>query len=301
MDVASALRREREVAVRELAIDETRARLRQRLRAAADESGDPVTDAEIEVAIDHYFESQFEFAAPRRGWRVLVAHAWVRRRAITASLLVVATLSLGIWRLFLSESAPLSGAARQARAVASAWETVPGVLTRARTLAADDPARAEVESLAGELEAVHARGNIAGIQSGAARLASLLARLADEYVVRVVSRPGERSGMDAYYEDAHGSRISGYYLIVEQIGQSRPRQRAVFDAELQAERRVRKWGEQVPKAVYDRIAADKQADGIVDDAIFARKERGHLDEVIVMTGPDGSTPLPRGRQITKDL
>ena len=39
---------------------------------------------------------------------------------------------------------------------------------------------------------------------------------------------------------------------------------------------VKKWAVRVPEAVLQRVRADKQADGIIDNPIVAVKERGRL-------------------------
>ena len=41
-------------------------------------------------------------------------------------------------------------------------------------------------------------------------------------------------------------------------------------------REVSRWGERVPKSVYDNIAIDKKDNGLIDDASFAKKDRGYL-------------------------
>ena len=40
--------------------------------------------------------------------------------------------------------------------------------------------------------------------------------------------------------------------------------------------RVTEWGERVPQEVYDRIAADRQDNGIIDDDDFGFKRRGFV-------------------------
>ena len=39
---------------------------------------------------------------------------------------------------------------------------------------------------------------------------------------------------------------------------------------------VSEWAERVDQAVYDRVAADKQDNGLIDDDLFATKARGFL-------------------------
>lgn len=308
LDVASALRRERERAQRELAIDETKARLRERLRAAALESGDPVTEAEIEAAIGQYFGSQFEFRPPKPSLRLAIANAWIRRKQILIA--GVVALALGGTGYWLFSSGPMSDRAKLARSeqeTAASRATVRAELARARSLAESADAIAAVESLGRRVEALEQGSSQEGhghaeSTAVATELRALNAKLTEEYTVRIVSRPGQRSGIDAYFEDAQGKRVSGYYLIVESIdAEGRVRPREIRDAETGRTRSVRTWGEQVPKAVYDRVAKDKSEDGIVDQVGFAKKMRGHLAETVLLPDADGRSPLSRGRQITENL
>ncbi|MBI5850551.1 MAG: hypothetical protein HZB39_05855 [Planctomycetes bacterium] len=288
MDVATALRQSRELAEQELALDETKSRLRERLRAAALESGDAVNDAEIDTAIDQYYASLHTFAEPTRGLRVFVARAWVRRTSFAIATGAVLIALTAIWGLFLRETDP--------------WAPLNRTLERARAVATDDAARSAIAALEREAGPAHANHDFAALERLAPRVGGLLATLDEEYELHVVSRQGELSGIDAYFTDDRGTRSAGWYLIVEaRTSGGAVLERTVRDAEQQRDVRVRKWGEQVDKAVYDRIAADKQQDGIVDESLFARKRRGALSEVVVMPGIDGTTPLQRGRRITTQL
>ena len=53
----------------------------------------------------------------------------------------------------------------------------------------------------------------------------------------------------------------------------------------------------MPHAVYQRLAIDKQSDGVLDETAFARKERGQRDLTIIMLDENGQ-PLVRLGQVT---
>lgn len=316
MDVATALRREREKAAAHLDFDEVKATLQQRLRATADEMGDPVTDAEIDAAIARYFAQLYQFREPPPSLQRTLAHLYVRRGKIAAGALVVLVLWLLVWWLFFAAAGPWSPAARRARVAERqatleadaqrrldvVWKRFTDLLGTVLALAREDGARTEAQALRAEAEAARATGSAAAVEAVRSRLETLHGALAEAYEVRVVSRPNERSGVDAYYEDDAGRRLSGYYLVVEAVTpDGKVLTRRVRDSETDQVVQVRKWGEQVPQSVYDRIAADKRGDGVVDENLFARKLRGHLDEEVVMRGGAGNGPLQRGRRITKDL
>jgi hypothetical protein len=304
LDVASSLRRERERAAAELDHTEARVGLRERLRAAAAAAGDPVTDAEIDAAIAHYDAGRHRFVAPPRGWRLLLAHLWVRRLQV-ALVLAVVVVGLGLGRaLWWGPDAPWSGPRRAAARAEAVAERLERAVAAAEAVATTEDARAAVQGLRAEADALAARDPAEPAAVGALveRAEQLRQELEEEFELRIVSRPGERSGIDAYYEDESGRRVSGHYLIVEAVApDGRLLDRPIRDAEQGDTRLVRRWAEQVPQAVYERIARDKQADGIVDEAVFAQKRRGALGLAVLLPGEDGSTPLRRGRQITRNL
>lgn len=354
MDVATALRREREVAAAHLDLEAVKVSLRQRLRATADAMGDAVSDAEIEVAIDRYFATQHEFQEPPPGVQTALAHLYVRRRGLAWVTAGVFALLLGMWALFVWPSGPLSAASRQARherevgrlraereareeasamraaaeakaaeqraaaeanaaaeraaaeraqaarTLADAWRNAQRDHAAIQALAQEAEARTQADGLRREAEAAHGLTDPKGTQAAATKLEALLATLEEEFELRVVQSP--KSAVDAYYTDAKGTRVSGYYLLVEAVtadGTVLPR--SIRDAEDGRVRTVRKWGEQVPASVYERIKADKLEDGVVDEHVFARKRRGFLRDDVTLLNETRSAPLDRGRQITTKL
>src|SRR3989344_2513268 len=105
-----------------------------------------------------------------------------------------------------------------------------------------------------------------------------------DYTVRVVNREGVNSGMDRYYTDENGTRASGFYLIVEAIdSDGMALDLDITNKEDGRTYKVDMWGEMVPERVFERIRKDK-ADGIIEDDVVAKKEKGYLDATYVMKG-----------------
>lgn len=118
------------------------------------------------------------------------------------------------------------------------------------------------------------------------------------YEIRIVSGGERQSGVDRYFTDEQGTREPAYYVIVEALtpdGRILPRR--IRNAETGQTETVTTWAERVPAAVYERIKADKQVDGVLDETLFAVKRAGIDEPAIVLPGEDG-TPIPRGGQIT---
>jgi len=64
-------------------------------------SGDDVTEAEIELAIEQFFESVHSYEDPQPGFQSLLAHCWVYRGRLMLATTAVATVVGGLLLLFL--------------------------------------------------------------------------------------------------------------------------------------------------------------------------------------------------------
>ncbi len=120
-----------------------------------------------------------------------------------------------------------------------------------------------------------------------ARLRALVALLDQSYELRIVSRPGDQSGVWRY--DVDDRRRRNHYVIVEAIGSDgRPLSLPVTSEEDQTTRTVRRFGIRVAESVYERVKADKLDNGLIDDAVFGRKRRGARE-------PEYRFPVAGGR------
>lgn len=106
MDVAREMRKDREKAEKVLQRDDFRAELRVKLMRTAQVSGDNVTEAEIEAAIATYFSNRHRFEEPPAGMQTMIAHAWVRRKAIVGWTIAAAVTAVATWGLFFASFAP---------------------------------------------------------------------------------------------------------------------------------------------------------------------------------------------------
>lgn len=100
MDVASTLRRERAVAERELSIGDTKRLLRERLIETARVTGDPVTEAEIDAAIEHYFQHLHKFDPPEWSFETFMAHVYVLRWKLAAWAAFLGGGAAVVWGVF---------------------------------------------------------------------------------------------------------------------------------------------------------------------------------------------------------
>ena len=101
MDVASELRKQREIAGEQFEVEQTREDLRKRLRATADVTGEQLSDGEIDAAIDSFFSGLYRFKQPEKGLSYKLATFYVNRKKILRLVLIpitlVALLFTGLW------------------------------------------------------------------------------------------------------------------------------------------------------------------------------------------------------------
>ncbi|MCM2370048.1 DUF6384 family protein [Aporhodopirellula aestuarii] len=95
MDVAREMREQRETAEEMFRHDEVRVRLREKLMRTAALSGDRVTEAEIDAAIDQYLANLHTYESPEPGFKKLMAYCWIWRYRISA--VAIAAGAAGAW------------------------------------------------------------------------------------------------------------------------------------------------------------------------------------------------------------
>jgi hypothetical protein len=98
MDVAREMREQRESAEEMFRHDEVRVRLREKLMRTAAMSGDRVTEAEIDAAIDQYLANLHTYEAPKPGLKKFMAYCWIWRYRISA--VAIAAGAAGAWFFF---------------------------------------------------------------------------------------------------------------------------------------------------------------------------------------------------------
>jgi hypothetical protein len=100
MDVARTVRREREQVEQQFSQDELRARLRDRLLASSEITGDVPSPEEVDAAIKLYFDNLHMYRDPPPGLSVWLAHLYVRRNMFATLLAVVLLAGAAVWSLW---------------------------------------------------------------------------------------------------------------------------------------------------------------------------------------------------------
>jgi hypothetical protein len=119
------------------------------------------------------------------------------------------------------------------------------------------------------------------LRSTTKQLESLDTILNQEYELRIVSKPGIKSGIDRYYE----GQSSGYYLIVEAVDSNGEiLSKEITSIENGETKRVTMWGRKVAESTYESLKSDKMDDGLIQNNILGKKQKGYLNENITMPG-----------------
>src|SRR5690606_40135428 len=109
-----------------------------------------------------------------------------------------------------------------------------------------------------------------------AELTALLDQLRQEYTLRVVNRSGTQSGFWTIPEI--NTAATNYYVVVEALdADGNALSLPVLNEENGETEVVSQWGVRVPESVYERVAADKRDDGIIQINEVGRKSDGFLD------------------------
>ncbi len=215
MDVARSLREEQETVEREFSREETIALIRERLLASSEITGDTVSPEEVDAAIELYFGNLHRFPDPPGGLQYALAHLWVMRQKILTSVLTATVALLLFWWLFFATSGPFSPSGRRQRAIAEHWTAVQSSSATIRAVSQESATTEEVDRLLTEAETARENEDVKRLGEIRSRLQGLDTQLTEEYEVHVVSGGSRQSGIDRYFTDNDGSRVSGYYLIVE--------------------------------------------------------------------------------------
>ncbi len=279
MDVVDTLRHREDLVERELNDEARRKRLIERLREVYRGQGIEVPDHILEAGVKALEEKRFVYEPPRASLSVTLARLYVTRwqwgRVLGMGLLV---LGLGWFAWQVGYVWPRTE--REAAARIELSETLPQQLNaafaaverEARTPLAVERAKALRDaglSAASSGQAALAREALAGLNA-------LLDQLREVYEIKVVSRPGELSGLWRIPKVNPNSR--NYYLVVEAVDSSgNVLERPVINEETGRRETVRLWAVRVAKSAFDAVQADKLDDGIIQKAVIGVKQRGELE------------------------
>lgn len=270
MDVVDTLRHDQNIAERELDGEGRRERLLTRLRDMYTAQGIDVPDHVLEEGIAALEQERFQYVPVKSSWRTKLAHIWVSRSRWgkpVGFLAVVASLFYGYY--FFSDVLP------ERRLKANLPDQISSnfsaIVSLSKNSTVVDQAKSESQNA---YQAVD-DGKFDEAALILERLQETKRLLGIEYVVRVVSKQNERSGV--WRNPPNNPTSKNYYLIVEAIDTGgNVVELTIVNQENNEAKVKRSWGLRVDENTFYKIAADKKDDGIIQSNQVGKKLRGYL-------------------------
>lgn len=270
MDVVDTLRHRQLLVERELNTEAREQTLIKRLREIYAAQGIDVPDHVLAEGVAALDEERFVYTPPEPGWRVTLAHLYISRGTWGKALLAILAMIIAVAIVYTTM---ISGP--QQRRLAA----LPGELATQRqaiielTEVPEARERAQQYLVQGQAALREEDADAAG--KAVVSLKELRAQLEHEYTVRIVSRPGESSGVWRMPDVNTDAR--NYYIIVEAVtADGSTLTLPVRNEEDGKIYKVNKWALRVSEQLYEQIAADKSDDGIIQQRDFGVKRRGQL-------------------------
>ena len=271
MDVVDTLRHRQQLVERELDSEGRRERLITRLREIYRGQGIEVSDQVLADGVRALEEDRFRYSPPQKTFATRLAHIYVRRDQWIGPLLLLLVLLFGLWLSYylIAVWPEQSARADLPEALAARYEEVIGVTDDEAALA-----RARQYRAGGRLALESGRYEDA--RSSIENLERMTRQLTLAYTLRIIQQPGAQSGV--WRIPDVNTKARNYYLVVEAVNErgevlSLP----VTSEETGKTRVVKQWGIRVEPDVFERIAADKQDDGIIQQREIGRKLPGRLE------------------------
>lgn len=267
MDVVDTLRHHVKLVERELDSDARDKELKKKLRKIYHTQGIDVPDHVLEEGVQALREDRFSYRSPNKGMAHRLARVYISRDRWgkwLIGIIIVSLLCLVAYRFMVV--GPQSAMPERIRSSYQAtWHS-----------AKSDRAQNMVMQINAQAQSAIENGNRDGVKEALASFEQLKQLLDQEYTLRVVGRPGERSGVWRVPDINRSGR--NYYIIVEPISaDGRVLQVPVTSEETGEQTMVSKWGIRVEEDVFQRIAADKQDDGIIQGNNLGEKKKGYLE------------------------
>ncbi len=279
MDVVDTLRHRQDLAVRELSTEAKEKQLIEKLRDIYHHQGIEVPDHILREGVAALQESRFVYDPPRPGLGTSLARLYVARKRwgkpVGAAIIALGLLGFGyfgVWQPYQN------GRAEQARVELS--ESLPARMDALYQSIFEETkvqqAVVQAEALRSRGKTFAAEGDRAGAEQAIEDLTALRDKLRQEYTLRVVNRSDTQSGFWTIPEI--NTAATNYYIVVEALdADGNALNLPVLNEENGETEVVSQWGVRVPESVYERVAADKRDDGIIQINEVGRKSDGFLD------------------------
>jgi hypothetical protein len=266
MDVVDTLRRRERLVTTALDDLDRKEDLKERLRKIYAAQGIDVPDHVIEQGVAALEEGRFTYSPPPRSLATRLARIYVNRgdwgKWVGGILGVMILAAVIHYVSFVAPDADLP-------------QDLVRVHSEAIALSGNDRARETLERYLGAGQSALRNDDIEGARRALRELETARTILGQEYSLRIVNRPGERSGVWRIPDVNTGAR--NYYILVEAVDPTgRVLRVPILNEETRETETVASWGLRVDEETFNAVARDKQDDGIIERDRFGFKARGEL-------------------------
>jgi hypothetical protein len=266
MDVVDTLRRRERLVKRELDAEGRQEDIKERLRKIYHAQGIEVPDHLLDEGVAALKEDRFVYKPPSGGLGVKLARLYVSRGRWGKWVLGGIAALIAAWAInyfvFVAPDVALP-------------EELVTAHAQAVEIAQSEDAKETAKRLLSAGQAALREQNTGAAREALRSLQDLHTSLEQEYSLRIVNRPGERSGVWRVPDVNTGAR--NYYIIVEAIDPTgRVLTIPITNEETGKTERVTEWGLRVDKETFEQVARDKQDNGIIEHDRFGYKNRGYL-------------------------
>lgn len=290
MDVVDTIRHDERLAEKELSLQLGDDALIRRLREIYEAQGIEVSDAALQEGVKALREKRFVYSPPAPGLARSLALAWVGRARIGRFLLLllVGASALGGAYYFAVERPREMAQQRTEDEISRVLpRQIEERFAEASSEAKAESAKATAERLLADGRAALARRDAEDARKALTGLSTLVEDLRREFVVRVVNRRGEASGV--WRRPRINPLARNHYLIVEAVDRSgRVIPRSVTSEETGETSTVDRWGVRVSEDVFQNVLADKRDDGIIQQNLVGEKKRGYVETDFVLPVANGA-------------
>jgi hypothetical protein len=282
MDVVDTLRHRVSVVDAELNAEKREQQLIDRLKEIYGAQGISVPERILKDGVKALEEQRFLYRPPENTFSVKLAKLYVSRKKWLPAAMTftgaVAALVIG-WQVFW------------AIPQANEWRGMPNEISRllseGQALAVEPTIDAQLAGVAAEGQRAVANNNHDAARTQVETLRAMNEKLAQEYDVRIVSRPDEDTGFWRQANDRPNAL--NYYLVVEAVAPGgRVLTLPVTSIETQKMDRVNIWAQRVAKETFDKVAQEKSASGVITNDILGHKARGELEPRFDVATPGGA-------------
>ena len=277
MDVVDTLRHQRGIAAREMGSDGRRERLLERLKELYLAQGIAVSEYILQEGVDALEQERFQYHPVKSSWRTRLARLWVSRSRWGKPVVFLSFVGALLGSIYY-----VVDVYPEQQLQAAIPKQISASLSTIKIIDKNHSLKERSDQRAAAARRAISAGDFDQAKEIQINLKNVSDRIQQEFQIRVVSYAGKPSGVWRVSDDNKSAR--NYYLIVEAVdSENRILEQDILNEETNKIKRVNAWGLRVDQATFNRISADKQDDGIIQNNKVGIKKIGYLEAEFLLS------------------